>query len=55
MSDLIVRVYDVRFGDAVLVTIPDTENGHAGRPDTSCSTSATPSGPRAARTTSSSR
>jgi beta-lactamase superfamily II metal-dependent hydrolase len=27
MSDLVVRVYDVRFGDAVLVTIPDTSNG----------------------------
>jgi beta-lactamase superfamily II metal-dependent hydrolase len=27
MSDLIVRAYDVRFGDAVLVLIPDTENG----------------------------
>ncbi len=27
MSDLVVRLYDVRFGDAVLVTIPDTENG----------------------------
>jgi beta-lactamase superfamily II metal-dependent hydrolase len=27
MSDLVVRVYDVRFGDAILVTIPDTENG----------------------------
>jgi beta-lactamase superfamily II metal-dependent hydrolase len=26
MSELVVRVYDVRFGDAVLVTIPDTEN-----------------------------
>ena len=28
MSDLIVRVYDVRFGDAVLVTIPDRSGGH---------------------------
>ena len=27
MSALVVRVYDVRFGDAVLVTIPDTSNG----------------------------
>ena len=27
MSDLIVRAYDVRFGDAILVSIPDTENG----------------------------
>ena len=27
MSPLVVRVYDVRFGDAVLVSIPDTENG----------------------------
>jgi beta-lactamase superfamily II metal-dependent hydrolase len=27
VSDLVVRLYDVRFGDAVLVTIPDTENG----------------------------
>jgi phosphoribosyl 1,2-cyclic phosphodiesterase len=27
MSELVVRVYDVRFGDAVLVTIPDTANG----------------------------
>jgi beta-lactamase superfamily II metal-dependent hydrolase len=27
MSELVVRVYDVRFGDAVLVTIPDTSNG----------------------------
>ena len=27
MSDLVIRVYDVRFGDAILVTIPDTENG----------------------------
>lgn len=28
MSDLVVRVYDVRFGDAVLVSIPDTSGGH---------------------------
>lgn len=28
MTDLVVRVYDVRFGDAVLVTIPDTSGGH---------------------------
>ena len=27
MSDLIVRAYDVRFGDAIFVSIPDTENG----------------------------
>lgn len=27
MSDLRVRVYNVRFGDAVLVTIPDEDNG----------------------------
>lgn len=27
MSDLVVRAYDVRFGDAILVSIPDTENG----------------------------
>jgi beta-lactamase superfamily II metal-dependent hydrolase len=27
MSELLVRVYDVRFGDAVLVTIPDIANG----------------------------
>jgi beta-lactamase superfamily II metal-dependent hydrolase len=29
MTELVVRVYDVRFGDAVLVTIPDTAGGHA--------------------------
>jgi beta-lactamase superfamily II metal-dependent hydrolase len=29
MTDLIVRVYNVRFGDAILVTIPDTAGGHA--------------------------
>jgi len=29
MSDLVVRVYNVRFGDAVLVSIPDEENGAA--------------------------
>jgi beta-lactamase superfamily II metal-dependent hydrolase len=28
VSDLIVRVYDVRFGDAVLVSIPDKAGGH---------------------------
>ena len=28
MTDLRVRVYNVRFGDAVLVVIPDQENGH---------------------------
>ncbi len=27
MSELIVRAYDVRFGDAIFVSIPDTENG----------------------------
>lgn len=27
MSPLVVRVYDVRFGDAVFVSIPDSENG----------------------------
>ena len=27
MSPLVVRVYDVRFGDAVFVSIPDVENG----------------------------
>jgi len=27
MADLVVRVYDVRFGDAVLVTIPERVNG----------------------------
>ncbi len=27
MTELVVRVYDVRFGDAVLVTIPDEANG----------------------------
>ena len=27
MTDLVIRVYDVRFGDAVLVTIPDKEAG----------------------------
>jgi beta-lactamase superfamily II metal-dependent hydrolase len=27
MSPLVVRVYDVRFGDAILVSIPDTESG----------------------------
>lgn len=27
MSDLVVRAYDVRFGDAIFVSIPDTENG----------------------------
>ena len=27
MSDLVVRAYDVRFGDAILVSIPDTANG----------------------------
>lgn len=27
MSELVVRAYDVRFGDAILVLIPDTENG----------------------------
>lgn len=31
MPDLIVRVYDVRFGDAVLVTIPERAGGHAVR------------------------
>ena len=29
MTDLVIRVYDVRFGDAVLVTIPDKEAGKA--------------------------
>ena len=29
MTDLVVRVYNVRFGDAVLVTIPETSGGHA--------------------------
>jgi hypothetical protein len=29
MADLVVRVYDVRFGDAVLVTIPEQAAGHA--------------------------
>jgi beta-lactamase superfamily II metal-dependent hydrolase len=28
MTDLVVRLYDVRFGDAILVSIPDSENGH---------------------------
>ena len=27
MSELIVRAYDVRFGDAIFVSIPDVENG----------------------------
>ena len=27
MADLVVRLYNVRFGDAVLVSIPDEENG----------------------------
>ncbi len=27
MADLVVRLYNVRFGDAVLVSIPDQENG----------------------------
>jgi len=27
MSELIVRAYDVRFGDAIFITIPDDENG----------------------------
>ncbi|HEY7971071.1 MAG TPA: MBL fold metallo-hydrolase [Candidatus Limnocylindrales bacterium] len=27
MSDLIVRAYDVRFGDAIFVSVPDMENG----------------------------
>ena len=29
MPDLVVRVYDVRFGDAVFVTIPERVGGHA--------------------------
>jgi hypothetical protein len=29
VSDLVVRVYNVRFGDAALVTIPETAGGHA--------------------------
>jgi beta-lactamase superfamily II metal-dependent hydrolase len=29
MSDLVVRVYNVRFGDAVLVSIPEKAGGHA--------------------------
>ena len=29
MPDLVIRVYDVRFGDAVLVTIPERVNGKA--------------------------
>ena len=33
MTDLVIRVYDVRFGDAVLVTIPDKESRQGGRAD----------------------
>ena len=29
MSDLVVRVYNVRFGDAIFITIPDTQNGQS--------------------------
>ena len=29
MPDLVVRVYDVRFGDCVLVTIPERVGGRA--------------------------
>ena len=29
MPDLVIRVYDVRFGDAVLVTIPERVDGKA--------------------------
>ena len=32
LDDLVVRMYNIRFGDAILVTVPDKKPRPAGRP-----------------------